>query len=537
MYTLRRFVLFWIFIANGGLYVPIINGLVLEVPLEYSTIQSALDTAEESDTVRVAPGVYHEFLSCQTNFLTLTGWYSGDTLAEFQTLLDPIPEGLDTPSAVVFSGDSVTVNNFAFFNRIELRQNIFAERVGGIRQSNVLILQNCRFDSVLKAVNGGTSINATNCKFVGCLRLCINPFAFGSVQAESCYFDGDGPWLVHCSSNSSIRNCHFLCNALQSDLMHFFGENIEIIGCRFGPCYNTFPILRGYTQGNCRIENCVFEGIERASSLIEIAMPCPGPEGIPITIRGNTFRNYQAEPPAQGTPAIRLLPQSPSDCYFGIIECNEFRDGTSILSAGIIAAGSVDVENNIFENLGPDNSSDIYAYRFPFDTIFARNNQFLEPGIAATSESPYFDARENWWGDSTGPYHQNLNPNGQGTEVGNGVLFVPWLTQPADSNLDSNGVAIDDDQSILHPSSFILAAYPNPFNATTTLHVEVARAGEYLVKLFDVSGREVAVLFGGRIELRAEVRVDASGLASGVYFAVLQDQRSNFAVSKLLFLK
>ena len=73
-------------------------GLVRQVPAEYETIQAALDSAEDIDTVRVAPGVYHEFLSCQTNVLTLTGWHSGDTLPEYRSVIDPITCRVHTPS-------------------------------------------------------------------------------------------------------------------------------------------------------------------------------------------------------------------------------------------------------------------------------------------------------------------------------------------------------------------------------------------------------------------------------------------------------
>jgi predicted outer membrane repeat protein len=36
------------------------------------------------------------------------------------------------------------------------------------------------------------------------------------------------------------------------------------------------------------------------------------------------------------------------------------------------------------------------------------------------------DARWNWWGDSSGPYHPTLNPAGTGDEVTSGVNFTPW---------------------------------------------------------------------------------------------------------------
>ena len=45
------------------------------------------------------------------------------------------------------------------------------------------------------------------------------------------------------------------------------------------------------------------------------------------------------------------------------------------------------------------------------------------------NETPEFevDAENNWWGDGTGPYHPELNPNGLGDCVSDGVDFDPWL--------------------------------------------------------------------------------------------------------------
>ncbi len=40
------------------------------------------------------------------------------------------------------------------------------------------------------------------------------------------------------------------------------------------------------------------------------------------------------------------------------------------------------------------------------------------------------DARYNWWGDPSGPYHPTLNPTGRGDHVSDNVLFEPWLTAP-----------------------------------------------------------------------------------------------------------
>ena len=36
------------------------------------------------------------------------------------------------------------------------------------------------------------------------------------------------------------------------------------------------------------------------------------------------------------------------------------------------------------------------------------------------------DATSNWWGSVTGPYHDELNPDGEGDTVSDNVLFEPW---------------------------------------------------------------------------------------------------------------
>ncbi len=88
------------------------------------------------------------------------------------------------------------------------------------------------------------------------------------------------------------------------------------------------------------------------------------------------------------------------------------------------------------------------------------------------------------------------------------------------------------------PSSFGLRQnFPNPFNPTTTLTVELPHRATGSLVVVDAVGREVARLFSG--ELEAGIRVftfDASGLPSGVYFCILQTAEFRSAV-KLMLLK
>jgi mannan endo-1,4-beta-mannosidase len=61
--------------------------------------------------------------------------------------------------------------------------------------------------------------------------------------------------------------------------------------------------------------------------------------------------------------------------------------------------------------------------------------------------------------------------------------------------------------------------YPNPFNPTTVVSYQLSTIGEVTLVLFDLLGREIAVLDEGvRSAGRHEVRFDGSRLSSGIYF-------------------
>lgn len=85
--------------------------------------------------------------------------------------------------------------------------------------------------------------------------------------------------------------------------------------------------------------------------------------------------------------------------------------------------------------------------------------------------------------------------------------------------------------------------YPNPFNPATTLTTRMSSTGRALLRIFDVSGREIARLVD---ELRQpgqySDRWDASGMPSGVYYARFEvtgatGGRSMIETRKLLLLK
>ncbi|MCK4614445.1 MAG: right-handed parallel beta-helix repeat-containing protein, partial [Thermoplasmata archaeon] len=112
-------------------------------------------------------------------------------------------------------------------------------------------------------------------------------------------------------------------------------------------------------------------------------------------------------------------------------------------------------------------------------TIVRNNNIHgnAEYGLDHTNPDQTVDARYNWWGDPSGPYHEDDNPDGQGDEVADDVDFSNWLGYPFDvippaviSTVPENGekaVAVDTEIEIefnheMDKDSVENAIYPSP---------------------------------------------------------------------------
>ncbi len=78
---------------------------------------------------------------------------------------------------------------------------------------------------------------------------------------------------------------------------------------------------------------------------------------------------------------------------------------------------------------------------------------------------------------------------------------------------------------------------PNPFNPTTMLTYELADAAEVTLAVYDIGGRQVALLADGWSDAGIhELTFDASSLPSGVYFVRLSSGELN-STQKLLLIK
>jgi hypothetical protein len=80
------------------------------------------------------------------------------------------------------------------------------------------------------------------------------------------------------------------------------------------------------------------------------------------------------------------------------------------------------------------------------------------------------------------------------------------------------------------------ANYPNPFNPSTVVSFTVAQSGHAELKVYNVIGQEVAVLFSGYAEAGSyqSVTFNASAQTSGVYFSVLESAGSRMVQKMVL---
>lgn len=79
--------------------------------------------------------------------------------------------------------------------------------------------------------------------------------------------------------------------------------------------------------------------------------------------------------------------------------------------------------------------------------------------------------------------------------------------------------------------------YPNPFNPETTIKFTIASAGMVSLKVYDILGREVAVLLNRNMTKgNYEYNFNASNYSSGMYIYVLSNSK-NVISKKMLFVK
>jgi len=110
---------------------------------------------------------------------------------------------------------------------------------------------------------------------------------------------------------------------------------------------------------------------------------------------------------------------------------------------------------------------------------------------------------------------------------GIGYTFYPTGSYP--TSVEDNNEQLVVDEFKLYPN------YPNPFNPSTTISFSLPQAGQTKISVFDMLGREVAVLVNDYLETGVHKTLfDGRGLSSGVY--VYRIESGSFVKAKQMIL-
>ncbi len=112
------------------------------------------------------------------------------------------------------------------------------------------------------------------------------------------------------------------------------------------------------------------------------------------------------------------------------------------------------VEGNGWDGIRIDLTEQYYGGSWPeygradditvSDGVVAGNGQYGARVVGDPTNGFALDARDNWWGDATGPQHPTLNPGGLGNDVSDHVLFEPY---------HSGNVICEPDPRLINPGS------------------------------------------------------------------------------------
>lgn len=492
---------------------------VWNVPAEIVTIQAALDLCQAMDTVLVQPGIYHESLNAPNVSVSLIGAVSA--FDDFPVTIDPstLPAP-DSISCLAIHDAPMQIDSIRFRNAPTMFPRRTGFPCGGIVASmDGVVLRYCKFDSVYSCVLTSGITTVGNCSFHTLWRGCISSTASLLVTASE--FIGTAFSLVSTQGSAVIDSCLFTGLGIQY-LVHATGS-IDILNCRFGP-FQTGAFIRLYLyNARGQIGNCVFEELaDEAQGTVYLQSACNGS----LVLSNNVFRNIDCNNYLVAVNEV-CEPLQPALLTGNLFESCSVSPAHS---RGVsVYAGAATIEQNSFRSL--DGQNTIAAVHVNQDSTTLRSNIFIDTDYAVRAER-LVDARFNYWGDSTGPYHPTLNPSGLGDEVSDSVLFEPWYP-------DTSFVIESADERAELPMEFSLSVFPNPFNSTARIELSVPQPFIASIELTNILGQRVRELHRGPVYGRETILLNANELASGLYFVRVSDviRRSVTQTQKIVLIK
>lgn len=514
-FAIRRGISLLVFIALA----IATRGAVLRVPEDHLRIQDGLNALTDGDTLSVAPAEYFEALVGPQNRHYWIIGRADSTQSPPTPCVDPSPLNGATHLACLTlpAGSTVAIENISFRNRHSMFPREGSSVGGVLNRATALSLLNCVFDSTYRGLypNSG-DLAVTGCQFIHNSFACLVDVEPGQTVVRNSSFSGSDILAIFVDS-TLVEDCDFVsCQC--SEWVWLLGNHITVRGCRFGSQIGDMhSMLWTGESSDLTIEHNVFEEL----SLSGASIIYHGDNSDSTRISSNVFRQLGGWTLAGGAGVVVNGPNVLLDS-----NCFDSCTGFGRTAFSCIQADSM---NAILNNVVNGSEDEAPAIRF----VNARgsrmaNSRFHHVDYALAANNPT-SAERNWWGDSTGPYHQQLNPEGLGGEITGPVDFIPWLTDTTEN--------VDGAPQFL-PSTFALSAFPNPFNSAITLEFVATKAEHLALEIFDLTGRHVATVADEDFQVGIHRRSwNAHNEASGIYFARLAGSGQRAWLEKLVLLK
>lgn len=205
---------------------------------------------------------------------------------------------------------------------------------------------------------------------------------------------------------------------------------------------------------------------------------------------------------------------------FGRIVVSDGANSSVLYWGGDLDRG-VDADEYSLPPTSPGGGFDV---RFDSGRFIAQSNETTDgAAVTITSESGQIDVSAQGGPATAGGWSlQAMDHTGRWSTVASSA--APRVTLHGD--LHRLRLVAGSTRSVADgvPGTIRLhAAYPNPFNPTTTLAFDLPAAMHARLSIFDVLGREVMAVADGPFDVgRHEIRFEAGGLGTGVYTYVLR---------------
>lgn len=152
---------------------------------------------------------------------------------------------------------------------------------------------------------------------------------------------------------------------------------------------------------------------------------------------------------------------------------------------------------------------------------------FLQkPNLAKQFEHVYIDSADTIWTPSEGSIPIVIN---KGIGIVWHFIFNDgsYYLQGAIINGIQMGTIVDvEKEDNLVPNNFSLRSYPNPFNSSTTLEINLPVTGLTELSIYNILGQKVATILDEyKTAGSYNVQFNANNLSSGVYLAVLKQNK------------